>query len=107
MFQRILSRILLGIKGVMHISDDISPTDERIKALASARPLATASELNSFIGLASFSAMLIENYASKVAPLRELARTKGQFIWLPKHQEAFKIIRQSLTSNALAYFDRE
>lgn len=51
--------------------------------------------------------MFIENYASKVAPLRELARAKGQFIWLPKHQEAFNIIRQSLTSDALAYFDRE
>ncbi|KAL5006195.1 hypothetical protein ScPMuIL_017353 [Solemya velum] len=57
----------------------ISPTQDRVKAVAEARKPKSASEVRSFMGLVNYSARFIPNLATIAEPLRKLTRQQEPF----------------------------
>ena len=75
-----------------------------MKTLKDAEPPQNTKELQSFLGMAGFSAPFISNYSQVVAPLRDLMKS-DTFKWCKQHQQAFEALKQSLSSETtLAYF---
>ncbi|KAM0058195.1 putative nucleotidyltransferase, Ribonuclease H [Helianthus debilis subsp. tardiflorus] len=58
----------------------------------------TPTEIRSFLGLAGYYRRFIENFSRIAAPLTSLTRKKEKFIWGPKQQESFEILKQKLSN---------
>ena len=98
-------RTELEFYGLKFSSKGISISENKLEALNKANPPNTASELVSFLGLASFCERFIKNFAITAEPLRRLTRAKVQWDWGTVEQEAFDKIKNSIFSTVLAYFD--
>lgn len=67
-----------------------------------------ACEVQSFLGLVSFSSRFISDYVTISEPLRELTRKNGPFTFGTKQRAAFEALKSSLANaNKLAYFDKD
>ena len=56
--------------------------------------------------MANYSRNYIKDFATITAPLRELTKNSVRFKWEQKHSEAFKKLKDELTSApVMAYFD--
>ncbi|KAG7668438.1 hypothetical protein KSW81_002322 [Nannochloris sp. 'desiccata'] len=58
----------------------------------------TASQVKSFLGLATFYRHFVEHFAHKAIPLYQITRKNQIFTWLPRHQEAFEQLKLALTT---------
>ena len=86
-------------------SDGVSPTQEKVAALRNATEPTNVSEVKSFLGLAQYSAKFIPYFSEVAEPLRMLTRQGAKFVWEKKQQEAFRKLKELLTtSTVLAYF---
>ena len=84
----------------------ISITEQKIKALKEALSPKTASELRSFLGLASLCSRSIENFTTLSESLWKLTRNKVKWIWTADHEKVFNIVKTSICEKALGYFDK-
>ena len=63
--------------------------------------------LKSFICTVSFNSRFIHRFSEYAQTLRNLANTKGAFIWLPSHETAFQNLKSALCTNTLNnFFDK-
>ena len=56
------------------------------------------SDLRSFLGLANYYHKFIENFAEISSPLNELLRKDSKFMWTTEHDQAFKTLKEKLSS---------
>lgn len=90
----------------LHVSGDgVSLQQAKHKALMDANPPSTPSEVHSFLGLASYCQWFIPNFATIVAPLRELIKKTTKWEWNQTHSEALQKLKTSITDRALKFFD--
>lgn len=77
----------------------------KIKHIQKFREPTTASELRSFLGLASFISPYIRNFADITSPLWEVATTKT-WTWGPVQSTAFEVVKSKIVRStvALGYF---
>lgn len=99
----------LGVNKLVFFGLEISRNglkviQSKIDALKNAGAPKTAGEVKSIMGLASYCSRQIPNLASISEPLRELTRDTVFFKWENKHQSALDKIKNSIVTNALAYF---
>ena len=86
----------------------IGPEDTKVHAVINARDPENPSELRSFLGLVNFCARFVPDLATEAEPLRELTRSKCQWIWDQRRQRAFKRVKELLASaETMAYFDKD
>ena len=52
----------------------VGPTEEKVKAIRETKAPTNVAELRSFLGLVSFSARFLPDFATTVEPLRKLTR---------------------------------
>ncbi|XP_073121524.1 uncharacterized protein [Henckelia pumila] len=57
-----------------------------------------ASKICSFLGLAGYYRKFINEFSSIVVPLTELTKKNAKFVWSPKCQESFDVLKEALTS---------
>jgi hypothetical protein len=57
-----------------------------------------ANHVRSFLGLANYYRRFVENFAEKAHPLTELTGKKVQFKWTKNEENAFALLKKSLTS---------
>ena len=70
-----------------------------------ARPPQNVSEVRSFVQLVQYSAKFIPDFAQAAEPLRRLLRKGEPFVWGPEKGDAFRKLKELMTSTkALAYF---
>ena len=63
-------------------------------------------ELLSFLGLATYMSMFVQNLSGLLTALRELRRKNATFRWFDEHQEAFEAIKEAVSAEVtLNYFD--
>ena len=55
-----------------------------------------ASELKSFLGLATLCSRFIPNYSTLTGPLRQLLKHNASFHWKPVHENAFMELKNTL-----------
>ena len=91
--------------GMEFSNKGISISEYKLKALIEAEPPSTPSEVVSFLGLAFFCERFIEKLAIKLEPLRKLTHSKAKWVWSNEQQTTFNLIKKSIKTDALSYFD--
>ena len=86
--------------------DGVKMDPSKVDALKSSRSPSSASELKSFLGLATFCSRFIPNFSTLTGPLRELLKLNVTFKWTEIHEKAFNNLKYMLSSHTcLTYFD--
>jgi len=100
-----LPKCQFGLKEVKHLGHivgggQLRPDHEQLDAIQSyPRPITTKSQVNSFIGLASYYRKFVPNFATIATPLTNLLRKKQpeQVQWTPECEAAFEQLKANLT----------
>jgi hypothetical protein len=97
------SLVYLGFK---FSAAGVSPDPGKVRDIKECVPPFNPTEMRSLLGLANYCARFIPNFATMTSPLRELTRKNVTWEWTPRHAEALKNLKESLTSEAVMdYFD--
>ena len=72
--------------------------EAKVKGVRDAEPPKNANEVLSFLGLVTFCAKFIPNYATIAEPLRKLTRSNVPWEWTSEQQHAFEKLKQCLIS---------
>ena len=92
--------------GLIVGADGIKMDPSKVEALKGARSPTNASELKSFLGLATFCSRFIPNFSTLTGPLRKLLQQNTVFSWEDCHEKAFIDLKDKLSSETcLNYFD--
>ncbi|KAF5808599.1 putative nucleotidyltransferase, Ribonuclease H [Helianthus annuus] len=70
----------------------------KVEAVMNWQEPKTPTEIHSFLGLAGYYRRFIENFSRIAAPLTSLTKKKVKFVWGPKQQESFDILKQKLSN---------
>jgi hypothetical protein len=65
--------------GQIFSKDGVNPDPKRIKALKNASLPTNVSEVRSLLGMANY--IVIPNFATITAPLRDLTKKNAKFVW--------------------------
>ena len=80
--------------------------EAKVKAVRDAEPPKNANKVLSFLGLVTFCAKFIPNYATIAEPLRKLTRSNVPWEWTSEQQYAFEKLKQCLISaEVMAYYN--
>ncbi|KAK1419615.1 hypothetical protein QVD17_28835 [Tagetes erecta] len=79
-------------------SEGIQVDPSKIKAITEWGIPKTQTEIRSFLGLAGYYRRFIQDFSRIAIPLTSLTRKKVDFKWGPKQEEAFRILKEKLTS---------
>ncbi|CAF1102213.1 unnamed protein product, partial [Brachionus calyciflorus] len=86
--------------------DGVKPDNLKGKALKEAKLPKNASELRSFLGLATYVARFIKDYETILEPLWRLTKLNTKWNWEKEHNDAFEKVQDSITTYAMAHFDK-
>ncbi|XP_037520549.1 uncharacterized protein LOC119397183 [Rhipicephalus sanguineus] len=127
-YQRMISHVLEGLKGVVCHIDDVlvwgetkQSHDERlalvlerllkadegmVEAIVKMKPPTNVTEIKRFLGMTNFVSRFIPNFGYIAHPLTELLRKSNHFVWDAAQQQAFQEIKEAITSRpVLALYD--
>ena len=79
----------------------IQPSPTKVEALIKSSKPRDKKELHSFLGLASYVAKFIPNFAKVTAPLYELMHKGSIFRWTDERQEAFEELKSSICDKVM------
>ena len=84
------------------------PDPEKVMAIRDMPPPESASEIHTFIGLATYLGPFIPNLSEKTGPLCQLLHKESPFEWLPCLREAFDNVKDTISEDTkLAYCDTQ
>jgi hypothetical protein len=96
--------------GMTFSDKGMSADPKKVSAIKACQQPDSVAEVKSFLGMTSYLAKFIPNYATVSAPLRELTKMSvscSPMIWKQAHSIAFEAIKESLSSqSALSYYDQ-
>ncbi|XP_077222075.1 uncharacterized protein LOC143855912 [Tasmannia lanceolata] len=78
--------------------EGISVDPAKTKAVEEWQRPTTATEIQSFLGLASYYRRFVENFARLANPLTKLTRKGVKFIWTKECEESFQTLKKRLVS---------
>ena len=79
---------------------------DKVKAIREFASPTTITELRSFMGLVNQLGSFSKDISEAAEPLRDLLRTRNEFMWTANHQEAFQRVKEQLIEPPiLATFD--
>ena len=85
----------------------IGPTEEKVKAVANAREPENASEVKNFLGLVTYNARFIPDFATITESLRKLIKNDTHFEFGEEQRQTFNKLKTKLSkAKSLAYFDK-
>ena len=96
------------VKFLGHVIDGsgISPDPEKISVICKLKEPQNVSELRRFLGMANQMSKFAPNLAETTKPLRDLLNKKSQWVWDSTQEQAFQVVKQSLSSSpVLALYD--
>lgn len=76
----------------------IEPDDTKIEAVKNWRTPTSATEIQQFLGFASYYRRFVANFSEIAAPLYKLTQQNTQFIWSERCQHAFLELKRRLTT---------
>lgn len=87
-------------------SKGVSPTKDKMKAIADAPPPKDLTSLRAYLGLLNFYGNFIRNLAAEIQPLYALTRKNKPFVWTAECQEKFEKSKGLLlNSQVLTIYD--
>ena len=92
--------------GQIYNADGVRPDPERVEAIRELPSPETKTELQEFLGIATYMSTYVPRLSHHTAVLRELLKSDVEFEWTPSHEEAFVRVKNILCEETiLAYFD--
>ena len=91
--------------GLKFSSEGIGLTEDKTRALREAAPPTSPGEVSSLLGLSTYCDRFIENHADIVDPLRKLTRSKSQWNWGEKEDNALNKLKKAATGKILGYYN--
>ena len=101
------SQTSMDFFGLYFSADGIKLKKSKVDALLNAKSPKNAKELKSLYGLFNYSAKLIRDVSTILAPLRLLMKKNTRWCWQEEHETAFNKIKEVLSTEAMAYFNKE
>ena len=84
----------------------MKPDPEKIQEIRETPAPQNKNALQSFLGLTNYMKRFIHEYSTQAHHLRELLQEDKDYIWIEIHEQAFKNLKQSLSSEScVSYFD--
>ena len=78
--------------------DGIEADPAKVRAIAEFPKPSNITELRSFMGLVTQLGSFSAEISQAAVPLRDLLKTKNQFIWIQPHDQAFQAVKAALVS---------
>ncbi|XP_063953999.1 uncharacterized protein K02A2.6-like [Lytechinus pictus] len=92
--------------GMVYDKHGVHPDPAKVQAVRSMPTPRDKTQLQEFLGMATYLSPFIPNLSSRTADLRELLRQDNEFVWSENHQRAMDDIRDQICESAtLRYFD--
>ena len=92
--------------GMVISQEGVRPDPSKVEALEGLTPPTNKAELKSFICMMQSNSEFIKNFATRIAPLRELLNHGRHFSWARKHQMSFEDVLAAFREQTLLhYFD--
>ena len=96
----------LSFFGFVFSKDGVSPDPDKVKAIHDMAPPKSATEVRSFLGMATYCTKFIPSFSDVSYPLRNLTKKDVRFQWSQEHQASFEKIKEMLTSEkTMAYLN--
>jgi hypothetical protein len=70
----------------------------KVKDILNWKPPISVHEVRSFLGMAGYYHRFIPDFSKVAKPITELLKNQTKFIWSPKCEKAFRILKKSLTT---------
>ena len=84
----------IRIFGQIFSKDGTHPDSKRVEDLLNAPQSTNVHEVRKLLGMANYSSKYIQDYATIMAPLRELTKKNVKFKWTYQQQQAFVMLYQ-------------
>lgn len=103
----VLAQNAVEFLGHILTAEGVSPSPEKVKAIATMPVPDSTEKLRSFLGLANWVGQrFIHNFASIVAPLWDLLKKDAKFVWDETHMNAFRRLQEAIAATtSLSWFD--
>ena len=96
----------LWFYGYTLTSQGLQADRKKIAAIQNTAVPQDVTQLRSFLGLANYCARFIGNFATLIAPLRELTKKCVKYEWTQARQQAFEQVKDTIMADCLlAYYD--
>ena len=95
----------IPILGVIVGKRQVKMEQEKIKAVKEWKTPTKIKDIESFLGFANFYQRFIHNFSHTARPLNEL-KGKKEWKWEKEHQEAFKELKEKITSQLVLSLPR-
>jgi hypothetical protein len=79
-------------------AEGIEVDPSKVKAVSKWKQPSNVSEVRSFLGMAGYYRRFIKGFSSIARPMTELLKKDNKFMWTPKCEESFQIIKKKLTT---------
>jgi hypothetical protein len=82
---------ILTVEGI-----EVDPS--KVEAVSKWKQPSNVSEVRSFLGMSGYYRCFIKGFSSIARPMTELLKKVNKFVWTPKCEESFQIIKNKLTT---------
>ena len=79
-------------------TEGIEVDPSKVEAVSKWKQPSNVSEVRSFLGMAGYCHHFIKGFSIIARSMTELLKKDNKFVWIPKCEESFQIIKQKLTT---------
>jgi hypothetical protein len=80
------------------IAEGIEVDPSKVEAVSKWKQPSNVSEVRIFLGMAGYYRRFIKGFSSIARPMTEILKKDNKFVWTPKCEESFQIIKKKLTT---------
>ena len=79
------------------------PDPKKVQAIKNFTALSSLKQTQSFLGMLAYQCAYIPNFSAVIAPISDLIRKKAEFKVTPEAQEAFDLIKKTISAQTMLY----
>jgi hypothetical protein len=88
----------IAFLGHILTAEGIEVDPSKVEAVSKWKQPSNISEVRSFLGMAGYYRRFIKGFSNIARPMTELLKKDNKFVWTPKCEESFQIIKKKLTT---------
>jgi hypothetical protein len=88
----------IAFLGHILTAEGIEVDPSKVEAVSKWKQPSNVSEVQSFLGMAGYYRHFIKGFSSIARPMTELLKKDNKFVWTPKCEESFQIVKKKLTT---------
>jgi hypothetical protein len=88
----------IAFLGHILTAEGIEVDPSKVEAVSKWKQPSNVSEVRSFLGMVGYYRRFIKGFSSIARPMTELIKKDNKFVWTPKCEESFQIIKEKLTT---------